>query len=855
MTLRDVPADNIKSISVLKGATASALYGDRGASGAIMVITKNGSSSETGLSVTYNNSTMFNAGFLAIPEAQSTFGRVVSTATNIYARTADGSWGVPMDGRTVIQWDPVSKSLKEMPYYPIGVNNFKNYLEQGYIMNNNLSVTSHGKYGSLRASASWLKNKGQYPNSMFNKLTYNLAGEMKVNKFSLSSSMSYTYQNTPNMGFRGYTGYDPMYSMLIWGSQDYDVRLYKDYWLVPNESQNDSYTSAANNPYFDAYQRTHGESRNVFNGSFTVNYDITPWLKATYRMGFDTYNDKQEITVSEGSLVSAGATTVLLGGTQVWGESKKGSYSVGIGRGYSLNSEFLISADKKFKDFNVSGFVGGTLYYTQDEGMEAFTQGGLSIPGFYSLRASVNPIKVDSRIYRQQVNSLYAQVALSWKNILYADGTVRNDWSSTMPASRSSYMYPSASLSFVASELLPKMEWLSFWKLRASWATSKTPPSIYQVNSVYTITNSVWGSLNSASYPTTLSGNNNVLPQASATLEFGTTINVYKNRASLDVAVYRKRMYNFLVATGIDPASGFYNSYTNTSEEIARKGVEITANVTPVRNSDWRWDLTFNWSTYADYYTKLDPTYSLDKPWIKVGERTDAYVLYDFLKDPQGNIIYSNGLPQFSKYATKYGNADPNWIWGVRSTVSYKNWMFNISFDGRVGGLMQSTTAMYMWIAGSMPASVVPERFLDAATPGSSNYVGKGVKVVSGTATYDTYGNITSDTRVYATNDVAVTYKNYIKALHRGGNAWGGSASPVDVYNATFFKIREMSVTYNVPKSIYKKINAKGASVSAIGQNLLLWAKQFKYSDPDGGSENFSAPSQRYIGFNLKVDF
>lgn len=854
MSLNDVPADNIKSISVLKGATASALYGDRGAGGAIMVVTKNGSSASKGLTVSFNTSTMFNAGFLAIPKVQSTFGRTVSSATNRYNTNADGSWGVPMDGRQVVQWDPVSKSWKSMPYLPIGVNNFKNYLEMGYIMNNNLSVTSHGKYGSLRASASWMKNKGQYPNSIFNRFTYTLSGEMKVKKFTLTSSMSYTYQNTPNMGFRGYTGYGPYYSLLVWGSQDFDVRLYKDYWLVPNESQNDSYTSAANNPYFNAYQRTHSESRNVFDGNFTMKYDILPWLKATYRIGFDTYNDKQEVKISEGSLVSAGATYVLKGGSQIWGESKKGSFSVGIGRGYSLNTDFLLTANKKIKDFNINGFIGGTVYYNEDEGMEAFTQGGLSIPGFYSLNASVNPIKVDSRIYKEQVNSLYGQLALSWKNILYADGTMRNDWSSTMPASRSSYFYPSASLSFVASELLPKLNWLSFWKLRASWATSKTPPTIYQVNSVYTITNSAWGSLNSASYPTTISGNN-VLPQASATRELGSNINVYNNRASLDVAVYRKRMYDFLTSTSVDPASGFYSNYINTKEEIARRGIEITAHVTPVRNKDWRWDVTLNWSKYADYYTKLDPTYTKDEPWIKVGQRADAYLVHDFLRDPSGNIIFSNGLPQFSNYLSRMGYSDPNWIWGASSSVSYKNWTFDISFDGRVGGLMQSTTAMYMWVAGSNPASVVPARFLDANNPGTSNYIGKGVKVVSGTVTYDTYGNITSDTRVYAPNDVPVTYMSYVKKLHRGGDAWGGTPSPVDVYNATFFKIREVSLTYSLPKSLYKKISAKGASISAIAQNVFLWAKQFKYSDPDGGSDNFSAPSQRYVGFNIKVNF
>ena len=173
--------------------------------------------------------------------------------------------------------------------------------------------------------------------------------------------------------------------------------------------------------------------------------------------------------------------------------------------------------------------------------------------------------------------------------------------------------------------------------------------------------------------------------------------------------------------------------------------------------------------------------------------------------------------------------------------------------DGRVGGLTQTTTEMYMWRAGSHPKSVTDERFKDATT-GGNNYIGKGVKVVSGSATYDTYGNITSDTRVFAPNDIATTYETYINALHKG-TAWGGAASPADVYSTTFLKIREMSLTYTLPKSICEKIYTKGVALSAVGQNLFLWSKQFKYSDPDGGYENFSDPSIRYVGFNVKVSF
>lgn len=852
MTLRDVPPDDIENITVLKGATSSALYGFRGANGTIMVTTKKGSKNK-GLTVSFNSSTMFTAGYLAIPELQSTYGRVINTGTNTYARSGDGSWGVPMDGRMVNQWDPISKTIKEMPYLPIGKNNFKNFLNQGFILNNNISVVQQSEFGSFRASASWIDNEGQYPNSKYDKLTYSMTGDMKVGKFSLSSGMTYNKQNSPNIGFSGYTAYDPMYNMLVWSAADYDVRQYKDYWLVKNEVQNSSFTSTNNNPYFDRYERIHNLNRDIFNGTLALNYDLTPWIKATFRTGFDTYSDKQEIRISKGSFQGGGATTILKGGTEVWGESAKGSFNTGLGRGYSINNDLIITANRSFGEFKIDAFAGGTIYYSRDEGMEAFTQSGISVPAFYSLKASVNPATVNSRLSKQQVNSLFGRAAISWRNLVYAEGTLRNDWNSTLPKSTRSYLYPSVSASFIASELLPQTDWLSFWKLRGSWTSSKTPADVYSINSVYSISNNSWGNLSSATLPTTISGVD-VHPQSAATFEVGTAISLFENLFSIDVSYYNKRMYDFLRSTGISPASGYTNNYVNIDEEISRKGWEVFTNITPVKTKNFKWDIGINWSTYARYYTQLDSVFSADKPWVKVGERADAYVLRNYQRDPQGNMIYNNGLPLYSAYDSRYGYADPNWIWGANTSLKYKNWQFNIAVDGRSGGLAQTTTEMYMWIAGSHPNSLVPERLSDATQPGTKNYIGKGVKVISGSATYDTYGNIKTDDRKYAPNDIPVTYKSYIAGLHKG-TAWGGAASPVDVYSTTFFKIREMSFTYFFPQSIYSKIKSKGISISAVGQNVFLWAKQFKYSDPDGGTENFSDPSLRYLGFNIKVDF
>ncbi|GGH28745.1 SusC/RagA family TonB-linked outer membrane protein [Sphingobacterium alkalisoli] len=849
MTLRDIPADDIETIDVLKGPTASALYGYRGASGAIVVTTKKGSAAK-GLRVELNSSTMFTSGYLAIPEMQSVYGRQIDAATNRY--TGTGSWGVPMEGQEVVQWDPIGKEYKAMPYLPIGKDNFKNFLEQGYITNNHVSVTQQGELGNVRSSVNWMNNKGQYPNSRFDKYTYTLAGDINLDRFKLSSSVSINRQSSPNKGFSGYTGYDPMYSLLVWSAPDFDVRNYKDYWLVPNESQNNSYTGTNNNPYFDRFERVHAIDRNVFNGFVSASYQVTPWLNAMLRTGFDTYNNKQVIRISRGSLTGAGVAKVIVNGTEIWGESLKGSYNEGIGNGYSLNSDVMLNANKRFGDFELDGLVGGTIYYTEDEGIEARTQGGLSVPGFYSLKASVTNALVNTQAYKRQVNSVFGKLSASWRNMAFVEGTLRNDWSSTLPSSTRSYLYPSLSGSFLASEVIPKSDWMSFWKFRGSWTSSKTPANIYDINSAYNITTNAWGSLNSASFPETIRGTM-VRPESSETWEVGTAARLFKNILSLDFTYYSKRMFDFLRATNVSNASGFNGNYINTNEEITRRGVELTANVTAIKTTDWQWDITANWSQYARYYTQLDEEFSVDRPWVQVGKRVDAYVLNDFLKDAGGNVIYESGLPVYSPYQSVFGYSDPGQIWGLASSVRYKDFSLALSVDGRIGGLAQTTTEMYMWQSGNHPNSVNDTRYLDVTT-GTANYVGDGVKVISGNVAYDVYGNITSDTRQYAPNDVPVTYENYVKRIHKG-TAWGGAPSPMDTYSTTFLKLREVSVTYRIPQSMSKFVGARGASVSAIGQNLFLWAKDFKYSDPDGGMDNFSDPSQRYIGFNIKVDF
>ena len=321
----------------------------------------------------------------------------------------------------------------------------------------------------------------------------------------------------------------------------------------------------------------------------------------------------------------------------------------------------------------------------------------------------------------------------------------------------------------------------------------------------------------------------------------------------IDITYYDKLLYNFIVKGKVSSASGFTNVFVNSKEKISRRGWEVTLNANVIKDGRWNWNVNVNWSKYARYYRNLDEEYSSKNPWVKVGERVDAYALKDYAKDKDGNHIFNNGRIQFNPYTSVYGYSDPDWIWGFSTDLSYKNITLSLSFDGRVGGLTNSMTESYLWASGSHPNSLTPERAADVAIPGSKNFLGNGVKVVSGKVTYDNYGNVLSDDRVFAPNDVKTVYSQYVKDMH-SGIAWGGNGRPADCYSTTFVKLREVSLSYQLPAR-WLRGWLKSASVAFVGQNLWMWAKDFKYSDPDGGIDNFNDPSVRYLGMNVKLNF
>ncbi len=827
ISMHDIAAEDIESIDVLKGATASALYGVRGRAGAIMITTKKGD--EGKLTVNISNNTMFGAGYLSLPEAQTSYS---AGNAGILEYSSGYVWGDYMDGHSVMQYDPVSKEMKEMPLLPKGKDNVRNFFRSSMVTNTNINIAQAGKMGGFRVSGTQIHHRGQYPNSKQDKYFLTSSGYIDYGNFHLNAGLSYKNEFSPNMPRVNYGNGNILYNMLIWGGTEIDLRECRDYWRVKDQKQNWAYDAWYDNPYFLMYERLNERNKDLFNANITLSYDIKKNISAMFRSGYDTYNTTEDYRQSIGD---SGAL--------------RGYYSFSEYSGRSFNNDFILKGDFKWNDFELNAIAGLSSYWYKDITFKANTRGGISVPGFYSLNASVERPDVNKSMKQKTLYSAYSKVGFSWKSGVYVDVTGRNDWSSTLPSTSRSYFYPSVSASFIPTAFYnPFEEVLDMWKIRTSWTVAKKDLDVYEINQAYNISTDVWDGYSEAQYPVSLR-DLNVKPEGESSFELGTNFRFLKNRLEFDYTYFTRLRYDRLITADISSASGSQSIVTNTDESWRQKGMEFTLRGTPVKKADFKWNSALNISFWHWYYDQLDAKYSSNDPRITEGARVDQYFITDWDTSPDGQMIYDAGLPVKNKYKSIMGHSDPKYILGFTNDFEYKNFSLRIGLDGRMGGLMFSWTEQAMWNSGAHPDSDNQWRY-DEVVNGEKNYIAEGVKVVSGEAVYDPYGNMISDTREFAPNDVPVSYQSYVLAYNE--NPWDHSARQ-NIKDASFLKLREVGLNYNVPKHIANKLLMKNAVVGIVGQNLWMWTKEFKYSDPDRGKENLNSPTSRYIGFNINV--
>ncbi len=848
-----INADDIDNVTVLKGSTASALYGSIGRNGAIMVTTKRGKK-KSALLVGVNSSTMFQTGFIRIPKVQTTYG----DGNNGQYAYVDGSgsgtegggwiWGPKLnqkDPSTPSGWwetpqfnSPIDSTTGKRiptPWLSRGQNNIRNFFRTGMISSNNVNLSWGNDNGSFRASLGNIYQKGIVPNTDLNNTSFSLSGNYNVAKsLNIDTRVTYNREYTDNFPTVGYGPTNYLYNLVLWIGPDIDIRDLKNYWVKGKEGlqQYNYNTSWYNNPYFIANQYLRGYRKDNTFGSLAVTYDILPSLSAKVRTGINVYGLDRS-TKEPYSYVG-------------YSDISRGNYDLTKTNYFDITTDVLLQYKHGFgKNFSVSAEGGGSMFTNNYNSLYTSTD-GLTIPGFYNVSNSTNPLQSTSTIQQQKTNSVYASADLEFFKFWYVTLTGRNDWVSTLPVNNNSFFYPSVSSSIVVSDALQMPSYISFLKVRGSWSrvsdgTIGSDP--YGAIQTYSIGDK-WNNIPSLIWPGTLLSSN-LHPETSDSWETGMTVNFFRNRLGIDFTYYQSKDYNNITNIPVSQSSGYDNQLVN-GNVYQRKGVELVLSGMPVKTKNLRWNIGVNLS---QNHTFLKQIYggADNLNYVKVGQRMDQLYDWKYETDGKGDIVYgSNGLPVWDNFKRFMGYSNPDWVYGVQNTISYKNLALNFSFDGRIGGTMYSTTNQKMWWGGTNPGTV--NKYRDDANAGQATYVGPGVVVTGGDVQYDDEGNITSDSRKYAPNTTPVSYIGFMQST--SNNPY----TNYSYYSQTFLKLREVSLTYQLPESLIKNTFIKGATVSVIGNNLLLFAK-IPNVDPDSGVDEQQTPSTRQVGFNINLKF
>lgn len=849
-----VNADNIKSITVLKGSTASALYGSIGRNGAIMITTKNGAGKK-GLHVQFNSSTMFQTGFIRIPDVQTVYGNG-NNGTYAYVNGSGGGtegggwiWGPKLNqknpGTASGYWEtpqaisPIDSNTGKripLPWITRGENNLKNFFRTGIISTNNLSVTWGGEKGSFRASAAHIYQKGIIPNMHLNNSSFSLAGNYNLGEsVKVSANITYNKEYTDNFPTTPYGPNNILYNLVLWTGADIDIRDFRDYWVEGKEGLQQKWynNSWYNNPYFIAYEYLRGYHKDNTFGSVSLDYQITPSIKATVRSGINLYGLSRS-TKEPYSYIA-------------YGTISRGNYYISKQNYFDITTDAIVEYNHSFIDNNLSVDVevGASNFYSNYRGVSVNTD-GLTIPGFYNLSNSTNPIQATNTLQEVKNNSVYGSAQFGIFHTFYLNLTGRNDWVSTLPLTNNSFFYPSISGALILSEFLRLPDWLSILKVRGSWSrvsdgTIGSDP--YGAIQSYDIGNK-WNNVPSLVWGGTLLSSN-LQPETSDSWETGIHLNLFKNRINLDLAYYQAKDYNNLTSIAVSNASGYENHLVN-GNVYKRKGFEMMLSATPVKSNFFQWNIGINLSTNHRYLKKI----YRDKDklgHLKVGDRMDRLYISVYQQSPKGKtIIGSNGFPAWDPFQRFIGYGDPDWVYGIQNSFGYKQFSLHFSVDGRIGGMMYSSTNQKMWWGGTAPGTV--NHYRDEANAGKATFVADGVVVTGGKVQYDADGNIIADARKFAPNEKAV---NYIAFMQNSSQAMYKNYF---YYKETFLKLRAVSLTYQLSDNLLNNTFINSASVSLIGNNLLLISK-IPNVDPDSGADNLQTPSFRKVGFNINLTF
>lgn len=872
----NISPDDIETYSVLKGASASALYGFRGKNGAILITTKRGSKDKRGFSVEVNSSTMMEKGFYAIPEVQDEYG---PGDHGIYAfgngkggglndGDYDGGWGPRFNGQLIPQYDspvdPITGKRSGTPWVARGKDNLKRFLEPGLLSTNNISVSATGDKYNLRFSTSHIYQKGIVPNTKLNISNFNVTADYKFsNKLKFESNLQYNRQYTPNIPDVNYGPNSIIYNIVYWAGADWNVDDMRNYWQPGKEGIQQIYAEYQryNNPYFMSYEWLRGHYKNDVVGQAALRYQVAEGLEVLGRTQVTTW----DMVRTEKFPYSAGT----------YGrDERRGDYREDRRSLFENNTELLMTYDKDlFTGFNTKVTAGASMRTFQYRSIYGTTD-YLNVPGLYNFSNSANPVKIANFGSEMRVLSAYYSADFSYKNFLTVSATGRVDKLSTLPSGNNSFFYPSVAASTVLSDYMKLPELVSFLKFRASYANVKdglTQSTISNMAGVYSgenynspydgpsYTNSAVYSTSfaynnqTAAYFTNTLNNPNLNPSETSQKEIGMDLRILRNRIGLDVTYWNSQDGPSIFSLPISSTSGYTAALVN-GIKTEKNGFDISLTGTPIQTADFSWDVIANYGSYIEKLTEIYPGVNNLNTFLKVGDRMDKFYGRAFVRTPQGQIINdASGRPIYAPVNQYLGNLNPDFVYGINNKLTYKGVSLSFQFDGRVGGVISNYTQRQAFRGGrhigTTQGIFAEARPQDAL--GVKAFIGEGVQVNNGVAlAFDADGKVTNYSALqYAPNGTKQFVQDYVSRYYNSDEG--------NLMSRTFSMLRDVNVTFNLPKNWFGKY-VNQATVSLVGRNLLYFAekKDIDLNQYIGdGSSSPQTPSVRRYGVNLNLTF
>jgi TonB-linked SusC/RagA family outer membrane protein len=886
----DINPNDIASISVLKGAAATALYGSRASNGVILITTKKGKSTAgKGLGITLSsNATFSRIDKETFPDYQTDYGSGYGpyygpnhdeylnredingdgTLETLVPYSEDASRGAKFDPNLLVyHYDafyPESPNYNTARPWVNAANGPETFFETGKSFTNSIDIANANENGTFRLSYANTDMSGIMPNSFLQRNNYTFTGSYNILK-GLKVSAHANYVETEGKG-RPSTGYSDniMSSFRQWYQTNVDIQEQKDLYF--NTRKNLTWNPTAwndltpiywDNPYWVRYENFQTDERNRIIGYAQIDWELTSFLSLMGRAAIDTYNQLQEERKAVGSAsgefgvdrpdITSGYSRF----TQQWTET---------------NLDLMLNFHKTFGDIDLTAFVGTNIRRNTNDRIFESTSGGLAVPKLYALSNSTDPMLPPEEVLQKiGVNGIMGSVSIGYKDFLYVDATLRRDQSSTLPEENNTYTYPSVSTSFVFSELLGS-PWLSLGKFRLNYAEVGNDVTPLSVKDTYRAKPPYSGNPLVTVYDS--KNNPDLKPERSKSWETGLQFNVYENRLGVDVSLYKTNTFDQSIPLKVSQMTGYLDKWINAGE-IENKGIEVVVFGSPVITGDFRWDVTLNWAAnrnkVIDLYTDASGNEVTN---LQLDDNLQGGVQIVARKgQPYGSIIgsdyvyHENGQPLINPANGRYrisstndnviGNVNPDWTGGIRNSFSYKNFDFSFLIDWQRGGDVFSldlwygiSTGLYKETAGLNELGN-PKR-----DPIVQNEDGSYASNTGGILNPGVYDDGSPNTR-------------RVRGDYYAADGYAVSPNARFVYDASFIKLREVVLTYNLPTTLLAKTPIRGASLSFVGSNLWIIDKNLPHADPEAsqsggniqGWQSGVMPMTKNYGFTLNVKF